>query len=128
MSDYSIRYNRTTNHIAGFEIASTDAYTQNTCGALTRSSPVRSGKTFTTAAEALDAARKLGGRKICKNCERAALAQIARDEIPAVTAVVLPAGVTMNADRSLSGPVKHLIALYESDAAYLNDAGDLILI
>lgn len=49
-------------------------------------------------------------------------------ETPAVTAVVLPEGVTMNADRSLSGPVKHMLALYESGAAVINDSGDLVLI
>lgn len=136
MNEYTIRVNRTTAHIAGFE-AKADAgeFTMNHCGAVTRSNLARTGQPVATAAEALKAARA-SRSKVCKNCERAALAQIELDEqtaaapvaqAPAVSAVVLPVGVTMDAStRVLSGPVKHMKALYDSGAAVIRD-GDLVL-
>lgn len=49
-------------------------------------------------------------------------------EAPAVTAVALPVGVTMDeTTRVLSGPIKHMKALYESGTAVIRD-GDLVLI
>lgn len=140
MNTYTIHYNRTTNHINGFAIASTSEYTMNTCGSITRSSLAK-GQSFGTAAEALESAKK-NGRRVCKNCEAAALKQIALDEAaaaeaetvteveaPAVTAIVLPALVTMNATtRVLSGPVRHLRALMNSGAAIITADGDLVLI
>jgi hypothetical protein len=157
MNQYGIHYNRTTNHITGFALKSTDEFTMNTCGAVTRSTLARSGKTHATAADALAAARSLGGRRLCKNCERAALAQIELDELaavptleeyeaadqaeyaefmgdllddaPAVTAIALPSGVTMDeTTRVLSGPIKHMKALYDSGTAVINGEGDLVLI
>lgn len=143
MNTYTIHYNRTTNHINGFAIASTSEYTMNTCGSITRSSLAK-GQSFGTAAEALESAKK-NGRRVCKNCEAAALKQIALDEAaaaeaetvteveateaPAVTAIVLPALVTMNTTtRVLSGPVRHLRALMNSGAAIITEDGDLVLI
>ena len=134
MKQYTIRVNRTTAHVAGFEISATAGeFTLNHCGAVTRSNLARTGKTYTNAADALKAARAARS-KVCKNCEKAALAQIELDgvaaqvDVPAVTAIVLPAGVTMGADRVLSGPIKHMKALYDSGAARITDDGDLILI
>jgi uncharacterized Zn finger protein (UPF0148 family) len=81
---FTIKYNRTTSHIDGLTIRSTGGgndmsdhisdYSQNACGSLTRYQFAQ-GKSFATVAEALEAARK-DGRKLCKTCEKAALAQI----------------------------------------------------
>lgn len=83
MSNYGIRYNRATNHISGLCEASKGSefnYAVSACGALSRSVNFAEGKCFEDASDALAEARKAGGRKLCKNCEKAALAQIARDE------------------------------------------------
>ncbi len=121
--------NRTTAHIAGFDASATAGhYTLNHCAAVTRSNLARTGKTHTSAADALAAAARTG-RKVCKNCERAALARIELDQAPAVTAVALPQGVTMDeTTRVLSGPVRHMRALWMSDVARLTADGDLVLI
>jgi hypothetical protein len=75
-AEYTIKYNRTTNHIAGIAERSNGSdlnYAQSACPVLTRSYNLATGKTFTSAAKALESARK-GGRKVCKHCEAAALA------------------------------------------------------
>ncbi|MFE0699403.1 hypothetical protein [Streptomyces sp. NPDC058872] len=87
MSGYTIKYNRTTNHIDGLTVRTTGGgkdmgdhvsyYAENACGSLTRYRFAQ-GATYATLAEALEAARK-GGRKLCKTCEKAAEAQIAAD-------------------------------------------------
>jgi hypothetical protein len=78
---FTIRYNRTTNHIAGMEARTTGGgnesggmvsnWAQNVCGAMTRSR-LATGPSFETLGEALAAARKLSGRKVCKTCAKAA--------------------------------------------------------
>lgn len=82
---FTIKYNRATNHIAGIECKDQSAgdekggvvaaYAQNSCGVLTRGS-LATSKSYETIQEALDAARITGQRKVCKNCEKAALALI----------------------------------------------------
>jgi hypothetical protein len=75
-TEFTIMYNRTTNHIAGISERSNGSelnYAQSACPVLTRSYNLATGKTFYSAAEALESARK-GGRKVCKHCEAAALA------------------------------------------------------
>ncbi|MFB8107292.1 hypothetical protein ACFC3O_31555 [Streptomyces sp. NPDC056007] len=84
MSGYTIKYNRTTNHIDGLTIRTTGSgkdmgdhvsyYAESACGSLTRYRFAQ-GAEFATLAEALEAARK-GGRKLCKTCEKAAVAQL----------------------------------------------------
>jgi hypothetical protein len=88
-ANYSIRYNRATNHIAGIACKTTSNqtdedinrtgvvayYAENACGVLTRGR-LAQGASYEGLEEALDAARKTGGRKICKTCEKAALAAI----------------------------------------------------
>lgn len=84
---YTIRYNRTTNHIEGLEVltaGSETQWSQNACGALTRGG-LAVGKTVETVEQALKAARV--SRKLCKNCEKAAEAALAAstlevEEIP----------------------------------------------
>jgi hypothetical protein len=81
---FSIRYNRTTNHIDGIEVRTPDGgeerggvipyYAQNACGVITKGS-LAQGKSFDSLADALEDARK-GGRKLCKKCEAAALATL----------------------------------------------------
>jgi hypothetical protein len=81
---FSIRYNRTTNHIDGIEVRTPEAgeerggvvpyYAQNACGVITRGT-LAQGKSFDSLADALENARK-GGRKLCKKCEAAALAAL----------------------------------------------------
>jgi hypothetical protein len=69
---YTIRYNRTTNHIEGLEVltaGSETAWSQNACGSLTRGG-LAVGKTYETVGQALKGARV--SRKLCKNCEKAA--------------------------------------------------------
>jgi hypothetical protein len=78
---FTIKYNRTTNHIAGMEARTTGGGTesgavvsnwaQNVCGAMTRSR-LATGASFETLAEAVAAARITGGRKLCKTCAKAA--------------------------------------------------------
>jgi tetratricopeptide (TPR) repeat protein len=85
---YTIKYNRTTNHIAGLEIRSTGGgverdgyvsdYSQNACGSLTRYR-FADGQSFESLRDALEAARK-STRKLCKTCESAALAMLAEAE------------------------------------------------
>lgn len=95
---FSIRYNRATNHIAGIacktEGPATDRsaetgvvayYAENACGVLTRGR-LAQGASFEGLQEALDAARITGGRKVCKTCEKAALAAL--EAIAAATPVV----------------------------------------
>lgn len=82
---YSIRYNRATNHIAGIAAKCTStgeerggvvaAYAENACGVLTRGR-LAQGKSYEALQDALDAARITGGRKVCKSCEKAALAAL----------------------------------------------------
>jgi hypothetical protein len=89
---YTIRYNRTTNHIDGISARTTGGgndmgshvsdYSLSACGALTRGR-FGAGKSFESLADALEAARLAGGRKLCKTCEKAALAQIAAEAVPA---------------------------------------------
>jgi hypothetical protein len=87
---FSIKYNRTTNHIAGIAertVSNQSAenanrygavayYAENACGSLTRYR-FADGASFESLAEALEAARKAGGRKLCKTCEKAAEAALA---------------------------------------------------
>lgn len=87
--NYSIRYNRATNHIAGIACKTTSNqtdedvnrtgvvayYAENACGVLTRGR-LAQGKSYESLEEALEAARTTGGRKVCKNCEKAALAAL----------------------------------------------------
>jgi hypothetical protein len=85
---YSIRYNRTTNHIDGIGPRTTgggndmgdhiSAYAENACGALTRGRFAQ-GRSGESLSEILDSARK-GGRKLCKTCEKAALAALTETE------------------------------------------------
>ncbi|WP_424213185.1 hypothetical protein ACN20G_14465 [Streptomyces sp. BI20] len=85
---FTIKYNATTNHIDGVAIRTTSGgsdaggyvtdYSQNACGSITRYR-LAAGKTYNSLADALNAARQ-GGRKLCKTCEKAALAQLAAEE------------------------------------------------
>jgi len=82
---FSIRYNRQTNHIAGIAAKCTSSgeerggvvveYAENACGSLTRYA-LAEGKSYEDLEEALEAARTTGGRKVCKRCEKAALAAL----------------------------------------------------
>jgi hypothetical protein len=88
---FTIRYNRTTNHIAGIGARTTGGgnevdgaityYAQNACGTLTRGR-LAEGASYESLAEALEAARKTGGRKLCKTCEKAAEAALEAAEAP----------------------------------------------
>lgn len=91
---YTVKYNRATNHIAGIDAKCTSegnedggvvqAYAENACGVLTRGN-LAASKTHETIQEALEAARTLSGRKLCKNCEKAALALIEAQSAPTDT-------------------------------------------
>lgn len=76
---YTIRYNARTVHLEGIAERTTGAvsyYAQSACAALTRSgSEMSVGESFDTAREALSTAQASAdamGRKVCKNCEKAA--------------------------------------------------------
>lgn len=77
MTTYTIRYNRTTNHIAGIAestIGSELNYSLSACGALSRNAHrLATGRTVETIEDALRIARSAGGRAICQSCETAAL-------------------------------------------------------
>ncbi|MFF4424172.1 hypothetical protein ACFY04_25885 [Streptomyces sp. NPDC001549] len=84
---YTVKYNRTTNHIGGLTVRTTgdgkdmgdhvSYYAENACGSLTRYR-FADGASYGSLADALEGARK-GGRKLCKTCEKAAEAQLAAE-------------------------------------------------
>ncbi|QKY79579.1 hypothetical protein SEA_PHTOWN_96 [Streptomyces phage PHTowN] len=98
---YSIRYNRATNHIAGIACKTTSNqtdedinrtgvvayYAENACGVLTRGR-LAQGASYDSLEEALKAARITGGRKVCKTCEKAALAALEAEAEAAANAPV----------------------------------------
>ncbi|MFD9904800.1 hypothetical protein [Streptomyces sp. NPDC059063] len=83
--EFTIKYNRTTNHIGGLSTRTNGTgeerggavtyYAQSACPSLTRSANFVAGQSFESLADALAEARK-GARKLCKTCEKAALAQL----------------------------------------------------
>lgn len=89
--NYIIKYNRATNHIGGLDCATQGGgndmgdhisyYAESACGSLSRSGHrMATGKGFENVEDALAAARITGGRKLCKNCEKAALAAIGSEK------------------------------------------------
>ncbi|MCF3174780.1 hypothetical protein IPZ61_15790 [Streptomyces sioyaensis] len=94
---YTIKYNRTSNHIGGLTVRTTGGgkdmgdhvsdYSQNACGSLTRYR-FADGESFERLTDALEAARKAGGRKLCKTCEKAAEAELQHIEEAAKAAEV----------------------------------------
>jgi hypothetical protein len=74
----TLRYNASTIHIAGLEMATADnEFTMNACPALTRSGSrmQRAKGEYTDPAEALKAARSKGAairKTVCKSCTTAA--------------------------------------------------------
>lgn len=89
MSDYRIRYNRTTNHIEGLEVrtaGSETVWSLSACGSLTRGG-LAVGKAYDTVADALKAAKAT--RKVCKHCLKAAELQLSAPvpEVPATAPV-----------------------------------------
>ncbi|MFI2188003.1 hypothetical protein [Streptomyces sioyaensis] len=84
---YTIKYNRTSNHIGGLTVRTTGGgkdmgdhvsdYSQNACGSLTRYR-FADGESFNYLVDVLETARKAGGRKLCKTCEKAAEAELER--------------------------------------------------
>ena len=82
---FTLKYNRTTNHIAGLEVRTQTTgeakdgvvgyFAENTCGSLTRSR-LATGTSNTDLAELLRVARIPGSRKLCKTCEKAATAAL----------------------------------------------------
>jgi hypothetical protein len=101
---YTIRSNRTTNHIEGIgaktlgdgaseernsERGHVAYYAENACPSLTRYGRTMSrDKSFETLAEALENARKAGGRRLCMTCEKAAQAEL--DALVAAVAELEP--------------------------------------
>lgn len=83
-TDYQIKYNRATSHIAGLDEATTASadgmtYSLSACGALSKGLYLANGFASNDLTAVLDNARK-GDRKLCKNCEKAALRIIAKLE------------------------------------------------
>jgi hypothetical protein len=84
---YTIRYNRSSNHIQGLTEATQSSgeerggvvgyYAQSACAGLTRSGrSMGTGQSYDTVQDALTAARSnaaAAGRKVCKSCEKAAV-------------------------------------------------------
>lgn len=91
---FTVKYNRTTNHIDGLTVRTVstqtdeeinasgvvDYYAENACPSLTRYRYAQ-GAQFEDVADALDAARAAGGRKLCKHCEKAAEAMIEAERV-----------------------------------------------
>lgn len=81
-ANITIKYNGSTVHITGLEMKTADdEYTMNACAALTRSghrmSTART-ETIETAEQALKIAKakaRAMGKRVCKSCEAAALAE-----------------------------------------------------
>lgn len=91
---FTLKYNRTTNHIEGLTVRTNSNQTseqanvsgvvaysaQNACGSVTRSgSRMATSRSFETVSEALayaEASSKATGRKLCKVCKAAAEAMI----------------------------------------------------
>ncbi|MFE6159822.1 hypothetical protein ACFQ7F_13025 [Streptomyces sp. NPDC056486] len=103
---YTVKCNRTTNHIDGLEVRTQSSgeekggavvrYSEKACGSLTRYSFV-SGPEFDSLADALDDARK-GTRKLCKTCEKAALAMLEDMAAAAETTEETNEGETVTAE------------------------------
>jgi hypothetical protein len=149
-----ILVNRTTAHVnTGTVRDGADDYTMNRCGAVTKGNLARTGGDY-DAKDVLAAAAKVRA-KVCKNCAKAVADELAKEEayqarlaaslMPAteahdlgyvdptapahVSTVVLPVGVTMDADtRILSGKVGPMLALMNDGLAVLTEDGDLVLI
>lgn len=121
---YTIRYNRTTNHISGLDAATIDnGTTWNACGALTRGSAagrLADGKKVETVEEALKSARLAGGRKICKSCEKAALAMIEAAKVEEVEVVAETAPV---AEVEVAAPAAKSLAVL---VAYSNGTREIV--
>ncbi|WP_431941658.1 hypothetical protein [Nocardia grenadensis] len=96
MSTYTIRYNRTTNHIDGLNIRTAGSqmnYSKSACGSLSRSGhKMGRGASSENLAEILATAKIVGGRKICQKCLVAAEAMIAAqvEEVPKVIGSTAP--------------------------------------
>lgn len=89
---FTLKYNRTTNHIEGLDIrtAGTEMeYSKNACPSLSRGTRFATSNLGGDIREALRLARITGGRKLCKHCEKAAEAMIA--ELDAAEAAELAA-------------------------------------
>lgn len=89
---FTLKYNRTTNHIEGLDIrtAGTEMeYSKNACPSLSRGTRFATSNLGSDIREALRLARITGGRKLCKHCEKAAEAMIA--ELDAAEAAELAA-------------------------------------
>lgn len=92
MPTYTIKYNASTNHIEGVAVRTHSTGTESggvvadyaltACGSLTRGR-LATGRSFTDLTEALRIAR-LGRRKVCRHCEKAALAEIAARNLDVV--------------------------------------------
>lgn len=84
---YTVQYNRATNHINGLDELTKGSelnYSLSACSSVTRGH-LAAGQSFETVADALANASVAGGRRLCKNCEKAAKAALARDEAAAAT-------------------------------------------
>lgn len=81
MTAYQIKSNKTSNHIAGLDEATTASangmnYAVSACGALSRNLHLLNGESNDNLAAILSSARddaEAHGRKLCKHCEKAAL-------------------------------------------------------
>jgi hypothetical protein len=80
---YTVLYNRATNHINGLDELAKGSelnYSLSACSAVTKGY-LAAGESFSTVAEALANAVLAGGRRLCKNCEKAAKAALAKEEL-----------------------------------------------
>lgn len=82
---YTVKYNRSSNHIAGITAKTQSAgnetggsvayYAQSTCATLTKGK-LATGASSDDLGEILAKARTAGGRKLCTRCEKAAEAAL----------------------------------------------------
>lgn len=106
---FTLKYNRTTNHIEGLDIrtAGTEMeYSKNACPSLSRGTRFATSNLGGDIREALRLARITGGRKLCKHCEKAAEAMIAEldatETVEATTETVAPV-LSLRELRALEG-------------------------
>jgi hypothetical protein len=79
---YTVLYNRNTNHIAGLDELTRGSelnYSLSACSAVTKGY-LAAGESFDNVAAALANATLAGGRRLCKNCAKAANARLAQEE------------------------------------------------
>lgn len=119
MSGYKIKSNRTTNHIDGVDERTKGSalnYAVSPCSVLSRSVNLLSSKTYSSLREVLAAARIAGQRKLCRNCEKAALAALEAGTSSDETETIMTKSTTPDTDQIISDVHSKVDAIGAADS------------